>query len=217
MMRKILLGLVVLIVAGCGGGSPAPTGPTPSASNPNVPPAGLDTEWKQLVDGAGNPGAARARLLWVNPPPGAAGATSVSFKFEVCMDAVPNPSSNPNLAGMQVIVYHSHDGIRWNGGGAYAPSGDGVNPYHVRNGECAIVQRLPVSMGGVDGVQFILFSPGSTHLILTAAYRMGQNDNLPYNPVNWPTDACPSLEQIASSSTWPRCVLRSSHFLDYRW
>lgn len=206
-IRIVGCGTVVacLIVGACGGSSPSPTGPTSSQSVPSAPNGGVDSGWKYLVDGAGNQGPVRVRVTYVNPPPGSAFSGLVSFKSEICMDPVPNPTNSRYLSEMRIAVYGSPDGVRPNGvtSAAFGVAG---NAYTVRNGECVNLERMPVSQGGKEGEQFILFQPGDRHLVFTARYWA--SDWYPEKTYNWSPDACPSLEDIARLPAQD-CVLRS--------
>lgn len=226
----ILACVLVPLVSACGGKTgDNPIGPTPTPTptpqyDPNVPTPGLDNNERRLVDGAGNPGPVRIRLISVNPAPGSAvvlveafHALFVSFKAEVCMDAVPNPTSSRYLSEMRITVFGSADGV--SPMGPNLAQGEGPGIYHVSNGGCTIVKRIPVDQGGTPGNQFIYFGLGAKHLMFTATYGMGTSQEMTFN---WPAEACPSFEVIARGP-WPfppgtpNCVLRSGYFLDYRW
>lgn len=209
---------------------PAPE-PTPEPAPEPTPPPGLDTGWRHMIDGAGNPGPLLVRLVWVTPPPSAVlppPMASVAFKFQVCMDPIANPNNNPNLAGISIRVYPSRDGRQPETNATVVNSPDGVNNWNIRNGECPyIVQRLPVDLGGVPGNQFLGFRHRDTHLLIVGTYgitekRVDENGVIwnayPYQPRNGrPQPPCPTIEEIGRTNDPIRCYLASGHFLDYKW
>lgn len=200
---------------------PSDHAPTPFLMDPSVPPAGLDPEWKQLVDGAGKPGPIWVRLTFVYPSPGAEidpapvingiGPPGRVFHYvaEACMDSVSNPQNNAFLSSAFIRGYWSADGAM----PINRTTDSAVQVIHdvVPNGGCVTMRRIPPEWGGRHGEQWVFFDPpGGRYLIFAARY--GSDEFFAWNSA-----PCPASEQLEAAATRPTCTLRSAHLLDYQW
>lgn len=135
-MRPVVFAFAIggLVVGACGGGTPtSPTSPAPAS----------DTTWHRLIDGAGNEGLVTFR--WLELSKTEAG-NLVNFQARVCyglgegesVTPIPNPTNNPNLSEMRLLVIGSIDGVQQFG--TYSAISEGA-PYAVQNGSCVTIKR----------------------------------------------------------------------------
>ena len=208
-LHVLIVVVCALVLSACKN-PPMFTGPTSVDSGTNGP------EFFRLVDGAGNPGPVTFRWLELaragNPVPfKPAGSDTIisvnpfTFKAEVCMDPVPNPTNSPNLSEMALLVFGSADGNQ--PVGVTSAASEGGAPYGVRSGSCVIIKRLQPSRGGTEGSQWILVDLSARYVLIAATFVPPTLPQITPPSQEWGT-SCPSFEEIAKSNRRPPCVLR---------
>ena len=220
----IIIALAAACVAsvGCGGRSSGGGSGLDTPLDPSRPPAGLDTAQRQLIDGAGNAGPVRARLLSIRPDLNAlvVGTTATSgggscnqsspwscfeFSTEVCVDALPNPTNSVLLSNMKIAAVFSSDGTTpiSRGGFPYplTPAGLLVQPGTCKSYQTALDMKPNFPAEGVPRFFVIVVSYGSA-----PGFIVNQA-------------ACPTPDAITSSgiTTSPNCSFRQVYDLGFHY
>jgi hypothetical protein len=217
----VLLAAVCLTCAVCGGPDVGPDGQPFFGDLPfsaSTPPAGLDTAQRQMIDGAGNPGPVRVRLLTVRPAPNShvvgtpapftnfqcsqtAPFSCFDFEVELCVDSFPNPTNAIALSNMTIVGTFSADGTTpiLEGAPALLQPPDLVQP-----GTC----RTWRSQGSA-------YSTAAAPRFFMLAANYGSSNFFSISNIN--QAACPTPEAIANANTGrpPACAFRSFYDLGY--